>query len=245
MAISIDWGTKVITVTQTDTDILTLVSGTLYEMDTLAFQQELKDLEDSEDGMAFPDTHEQALENTISGVTYVRAINIINGYSITFLPNSQWTVLMDGGSNNNFHDVGAGILNQNQVQVIPQNSAGNTISETGVSGLTAQESQALTDIDTNVDANTTTLTTISGAIVSIESDVATIETNIGTIQLDLAIVSKIARNKKITDEDTGILTIYEDNGVDVWFEAPIYESKDTSQPYQGRGMQRQERLETP
>ena len=43
MAISIDWGTKVITVTQTDTDILTLVSGTLYEMDTLAFQQELKD----------------------------------------------------------------------------------------------------------------------------------------------------------------------------------------------------------
>ena len=134
MAISIDWGTKVITVTQTDTDILTLVSGTLYEMDTLAFQQELKDLEDSEDGMAFPDTHEQALENTISGVTYVRAINIINGYSLTFSPNSQWTVLMDGASNNNFHDVGAGILNQNQVQVIPQNSAGNTVTDS--SGIT-------------------------------------------------------------------------------------------------------------
>ena len=144
MAISIDWGTKVITVTQTDTDILTLVSGTLYEMDTLAFQQELKDLEDSEDGMAFPDTHEQALENTISGVTYVRAINIINGYSLTFSPNSQWTVLMDGASNNNFHDVGAGILNQNQVQVIPQNSAGNTVTDS--SGITPQMESDVADI---------------------------------------------------------------------------------------------------
>jgi hypothetical protein len=144
MAISIDWGTKVITVSQSDTDILTLVSGTLYEMDTLAFQQELKGLEDSEDGMAFPDTHEQALENTISGVTYDRAINIINGYSLTFSPNSQWTVLMDGASNNNFHDVGAGILNQNQVQVIPQNSAGNTVTDS--SGITPQMESDVADL---------------------------------------------------------------------------------------------------
>lgn len=221
MAISIDWGTKVITVTQTDTDILTLVSGTLYEMDTLAFQTELKDLEDSEEGMAFPDTHRQALENTISGVTYVRAINIINGYSITFSPNSQWTVLMDGASNNNFHDVGAGVLNQNQVQVIPQNSAGNTITEA---------------------ATQSTIDAISASITSISGDIATIQTDIGTLQVDMATAAKIMRNKKVTDEATGVLTVYEDNGVDVFLQANLYESSDTSQAYRGRGMQRQERL---
>jgi hypothetical protein len=221
VAISIEWGTKVITVTQTDTDILTQVSGTLYEMDTLAFQRELKDLEDDEEGMPFPDTHEQALENTISGVTYVRAINIINGYSLTFSPNSQWTVLMDGASNNNFHDIAAGILNQNQVQVIPQNSAGNTISEA---------------------AALATLQSIDTSITAIEGDIATIETDIGTLQVDMATASKIMRNKKVTDEVTGILTVYDDNGVDVYLQANLYESTDTSQAYRGQGLQRQERL---
>jgi hypothetical protein len=221
VAISIEWGTKVITVTQTDTDILTQVSGTFYKMDTLAFQRELKDLEDDEEGMPFPDTHEQALENTISGVTYVRAINIINGYSLTFSPNSQWTVLMDGASNNNFHDIAAGILNQNQVQVIPQNSAGNTISEA---------------------AALATLQSIDTSITAIEGDIATIETDIGTLQVDMATASKIMRNKKVTDEVTGILTVYDDNGVDVYLQANLYESTDTSQAYRGQGLQRQERL---
>lgn len=143
MAASIDWGTKVITIQQSDTSLLTLVSGTVYRLDTNALRLQLKDLEDDSDGMPWPKTHTHNTEVTISGTTYVRFIEILAPYTITFLPDTQWTVIMDGASNNNFHDVAAGILNQNQVQVIPSNSAGNTVTETGVSGLTAQEAADL------------------------------------------------------------------------------------------------------
>ena len=147
MAITIDWPTGVITIPQAD---LTLISGTLYELDTDAFRLVLKDLEDDEDGMAWPATHRHNTTVTISGTTFVRSIEIINGYSITFSPDSQYSVRMDGASNNNFHDVEAAILNQNQVQIIAQNSAGNTITATGISGLTAAESAQLQRIDDGV-----------------------------------------------------------------------------------------------
>jgi hypothetical protein len=68
---------------------------------------------------------------------------------------------------------------------------------------------------------------------------------VGLIQVDQAFASKVVRNKKITNETTGILTVYEDNGTDVFMECAIYKSADTSQPYDGTGIQRQERLETP
>ncbi len=127
MAISIDWGTKVITVHQTD---LTLISGTLYEMDTDQFRKDLKSLEDGEDGMPFPDTHKHNTEVTVAGVTYARFIEIINGYSITF-EDGQYSVRLTG-SNNNFFDVGNGILNQNQVQIITGNTAGLIVAGSGV-----------------------------------------------------------------------------------------------------------------
>lgn len=119
MAVSIDWATKVITVPQAD---LTLVTGTLYELDTDAFRLELKSLEDSEEGMPFPATHRHNTEVTVAGVTFARTIEIINGYSITF-EDGAYSVRL-AGSNNNFFDVENGILNQNTVQVIAQNSAG-------------------------------------------------------------------------------------------------------------------------
>ena len=141
MTISIDEPTQIITVDQSD---LTLVSGSLYEMDTKAFRLLVGALLDDERYIWMDPVFNHVGENTISGVTYVRSINVINGYSITFLPNSQWSVLMDGASNNNFHDVGAGILNQNQVQVIPQNSAGNTVTDS--SGITPQMESDVADI---------------------------------------------------------------------------------------------------
>ena len=51
MAISIDWGSRIITVPQSD---LTLISGTLYELDTNWFRLALKDLEDSAEGLTIP-----------------------------------------------------------------------------------------------------------------------------------------------------------------------------------------------
>lgn len=147
--IQIDWPTQTITVDRSDIDILTPLGGGVYRFDTDAFRLELKDREDDADGIVWPRTHRHNSTVTISGIQYVRTIEILNGYTITFTPNESWRVSMDGASNNNFHDVG--ILNMNMVQVIPQNSAGNTVTETQVSGLTLAESQALLDIDLKVD----------------------------------------------------------------------------------------------
>ena len=128
MAITIDWPNSLITVQQSDTDICTLVSGTLYTVDTVALWEEIKALEDDEQGQVWPHVVDKNPQVSISGVTYVEAYSIRSPYQIQFLPNSQWTALMDGATNNNFADVQGGILVQNQVQVIPQNSAGNTVS---------------------------------------------------------------------------------------------------------------------
>ncbi len=133
MPISIIWGTKVIEVPQS---YLTNITGTLYELDTEQFRLDLKNLEDDEEGMPFPDTHNHNTEVTVAGITYARVIEIINGYSITF-EDGQYSVRL-AGSNNNFFDVENGILNQNQVQVIPGNSAGLIVHVSG-SGVTDQD----------------------------------------------------------------------------------------------------------
>ena len=128
MAISIDWATKTISVPQAD---LTLISGTLYEMNTETdFRQAINDLMDDEEGMPFIDPIKHTQELVVGGITYARGIEIINGYSVTFTPDSQWSVRLVG-SNNNIFDVENGILNQNQVQVIPGNSAGLQIVVSG------------------------------------------------------------------------------------------------------------------
>ena len=116
MAFAVNHLTKVISIPKAD---LTLISGTIYSLDSNQFRLDLKDWEDSEYGMAMPTTHNHNTEVTIAGITYARTIEIINGYSLEF-----------EGSNNNFHDVLNGILVQNQVQVIPTNSAGLQIVET-------------------------------------------------------------------------------------------------------------------
>ncbi len=139
MALSVEWGTKIITVLQAD---LTPVTGTLYELDTDQFRKDLKSLEDGEDGMPFPDTHTHNTEVTVAGVTYARFIEIINGYSITF-ENGSYSVRL-AGSNNNFFDVENGILNQNTVQVIPGNAAGLIVVVSG-SGVTSQDKIDIAD----------------------------------------------------------------------------------------------------
>lgn len=139
MAISIEWGTRIITIPKS---YLTLVSGTLYELDTNQFRKDLKALEDDEEGMPFPDTHKHNTEVTVAGVTYARFIEIINGYSITF-EDGNYSVRLSG-SNNNIFDVENGILNQNNVQIISQNSAGLQVVTQG-SGVTAQDKLDIAD----------------------------------------------------------------------------------------------------
>jgi hypothetical protein len=139
VAPSVNWLTKVITIPQAD---LTLVSGTLYELDTDVFRLALKDIEDDE-GIPFPDTHRHNTEVTVAGTTFARVIEIINGYSIEF-EDGTYSVRL-AGSNNNFFDVENGILVQNQVQVIAQNSAGLIVMAGGVAATPAEIADAVWD----------------------------------------------------------------------------------------------------
>lgn len=127
--LTIDWGnTYKIQVPQS---YLTLISGTLYELDTDQFRLDLKALEASEDGMPFPKTHDHNTQYTIAGVTYSRSIEILAPYSVEF-EDGAYSVRLTG-SNNNIWDIQSGILVQNQVQVIPTNSAGLVVVSAGAS----------------------------------------------------------------------------------------------------------------
>lgn len=141
--ISINWATQVIYVPQA---YLTPISGTIYSLDTDVFRLDLKTLEDSEEGMPFPNTHNHNTEVTVAGITYARTIEIINGYSVEF-EDAQYTVIIQG-SNNNIFDVENGILVQNQVQIISTNSAGLiTVANNDVSTINNKIDAMQLDID--------------------------------------------------------------------------------------------------
>jgi hypothetical protein len=131
MAISIDWGTRVITIPQAD---LTHVSGPLYELDVDDFRLALKDLEDGVEGMPFPDTHSHNTAVTLSGVTYSRTFQVINGYTVTFQDVGSPYTVRCVGANHNIADV----KNVNQVSLIVGNSAG-LITVVSGSGVTQQD----------------------------------------------------------------------------------------------------------
>jgi hypothetical protein len=120
MAIAIDWGPRVIHVPKAD---MTLVQSTpieMRELDLDEFRMALKDLEDGEEGMAFPDTHRHETESAIGGITYARKIEIINGYTVTF-EDGQYVVNLVG-ANSNVIDR----MNPNNVSARSANSAGLT-----------------------------------------------------------------------------------------------------------------------
>lgn len=115
MAISIDWITKVISIPQAD---LTPLGGANYELDTVQFHWDLRDLMDDEAGMVFLPTHTWVASVTLAGFDYAPLFEIINGYTITF-ENGNYRVFL-AGSNSNIMDV----TNLNNVAIASQNSAG-------------------------------------------------------------------------------------------------------------------------
>jgi len=125
VAVTVGWQDKIIYVPQAD---LTLVSGTLYELDTDWLRLQLKALEDSVEGMVFPDTHQHNAGVVISGVAYAQTFEIINGYIISFVPDAHYTVRLFG-SNNNIPDV-LGTAHQH-VSLIAQNSGGLIVTSSG------------------------------------------------------------------------------------------------------------------
>ena len=119
MALTINYDTKVIEVPQAD---LTLVSGTLYELDTNQFRKDVMAILDDETHIWMDNAFIHNTEVTVAGTTFARTIEFINGYSVEF-EDGTYSVRLTG-SNNNVFDVENGILVQNTVQVIAQNSAG-------------------------------------------------------------------------------------------------------------------------
>ena len=116
--ISINWNTRVIYIPKVDTTLVQSVPTEIRELDISVFRLALKDLEVSDDGMNFPITHNHNTTVTLSGVTYARIVEIINGYTITF-EDGQYAVNLIG-ANSNIADV----VNVNQVSVRASNSAG-------------------------------------------------------------------------------------------------------------------------
>jgi hypothetical protein len=149
MPISINWATKVITVPVT---FMTLISGTpgtgdmqpdpaLYELDVNALRLALKDIEDSE-GMPYLDTHRHNSEVTISGVTYARTFEVINGYTVDFDVSvyDHYSVRCVG-ANHNIADV----RRPSTVSLIIGNSAGLITVSSG-SGLSPTQAAMLEEI---------------------------------------------------------------------------------------------------
>lgn len=125
MAVTINWGTKVISVLQSD---LTLISGVKYYLDVDVFRLALKDLEDSEEGMIFDKTHNHNTAVTVGGVDLARVVEIINGYTISFEDTGTPYSIRLQGANNNILDVSNVIPN---VNVLSTNSAGLIQVDTG------------------------------------------------------------------------------------------------------------------
>lgn len=117
MALTIDWGTRVITVPKADLSLIQ-PSPEIREMDIDWFRLQLKDLEDGVDGMAHPDTHTHNTEVVLGGVTYARIIEVINNYTVEF-EDGQYTVNCVG-ANHNLAEVKVA----NQVSLIINNAAG-------------------------------------------------------------------------------------------------------------------------
>ena len=133
MSINIEWGAKIINIPQ---DYLASLGEGVYELDLDTFRLDLKNLEDNEAGMPFPDTHRHNTAVTLSGMTLARVIEIINGYTVTF-EDGQYAVSAVG-ANSNIADV----MNLNQVSLRTANAAGLIVHVQG-SGLSQSEHDKL------------------------------------------------------------------------------------------------------
>lgn len=121
--ISINWLTKVILVPKSYMIQIQSTPFEILQLDVNEFRLDLKAIEASYEGTPFPITHIHVTETLLSGVSYARIVQIINGYTIEF-EDGQYGVSLYG-ANNNILDVKV----PNQVSVLANNSAGLVNSE--------------------------------------------------------------------------------------------------------------------
>lgn len=131
MTITINWLTQIISVPQAD---LTALGGAQYGLNVETFRNILKDIEDSEAGMAHPVTHRRNAPVVLSGVTYAQTFEIINGYTITFENTGTPYLVLVSGANHNLADV---TNFSGSMSMIVGNSAGLVVAATDTSGVAA------------------------------------------------------------------------------------------------------------
>jgi len=163
--ISINWGTRVISIPKADTTLIQLTPFEIRELDLNAFRLALKDLEDSENGMAFPYTHNHNPPVSVGGVTLARVIELVNDYTVTF-ENGNYAVNLVGGNSNV-----ADKVNLNTVSVRAANSAGLVHSREieelhKLQGLKSGSPMTVTPTSRTVDTITQTIST-SGSDVTV------------------------------------------------------------------------------
>jgi len=110
-------------------------------------------------------THLHNTEVTVAGTTFARTVEIINGYSVEF-ENGAYSIRFTG-ANNNIFDVENGILVQNTVQIISNNSAGLIVGPG--SGLDASEAARLILIE-KILRNKLTTDPITGLLTLFDND---------------------------------------------------------------------------
>ena len=120
--ITIDWATFIITVPKSYSSLLQ-ASPEVRELDVNQFRLDLKDLEDTVEGMAAPKTHNHTTEYILSGISYARAVEILDPYTVEF-EDGQYSISLTG-ANNNLLDVKVA----NQVSLLANNSGGLINSE--------------------------------------------------------------------------------------------------------------------
>lgn len=130
----INYLTKVITVSRAEMPLIT-ASPEVRRLDMNNFRLALKNLEDSPEGMAYPDTHRHNTTVVLSGVSYARVIEIINGYTVTFEEGPSAYTIVCEGANHNLADV----KNVNNVSLVVGNSAGLVEVSTPALGPTAEQ----------------------------------------------------------------------------------------------------------
>ena len=185
--------------------------------DLIAFKDAVRDLEDSEVGMLYPPAITfKAL--SLGGGAYQYGVDCINGYQLKFPDPGNYTVI---GNINAYIVPVAGVFVDRTKSAAFATVAGSG----GGSSLTAAEVWA---------HPSRSLTDYSGVWDEPEA------VNL-TSKMNLA--AAILKNKTVTNPNTGVMTVYADDGTTPLLTAQLYENIDGSINYRGQGAERREALQ--
>lgn len=137
MAYSVNWATRVISIPKADL-VLISASPEVYELDVIAFWAAIHGIQDGE-GITYDTIMRSNAPLTLAGQTYVRSVEVINGYTVEF-EDGQYQVNIVG-ANNNLVDIRV----PNQVSMVGNNSAGAVVVTSG-SGLDVSQATMLDEI---------------------------------------------------------------------------------------------------